>query len=117
MPVFGIVTENSGNYCFQHNLFVNFACVCVCGSTVNYSNIIMPKPKDPIWNHFQNINKAGNTGKWAICKTCKKEMQGIPSRMKEHRLKCSISDEEPVVVEEHQPQPVVATPKRILPRM
>ena len=26
----------------------------------------------------------GPTGKWATCKKCKKEMQGIPERLKQH---------------------------------
>lgn len=44
----------------------------------------MPKLKDAIWKHFKCIQKKGNSGKWAICKKCDKEMQGIPERMKVH---------------------------------
>lgn len=47
----------------------------------------MPKPKHFIWWYFDCINKKQNsTGKWAKCRECTKEMQGIPSRMEKHIL-------------------------------
>lgn len=49
----------------------------------------MPRIKDPIWNHFSCKIKGGNSGKWAVCKLCEKEMQGIPKRMEKHYELCS----------------------------
>lgn len=49
----------------------------------------MPRNKDPIWKNFICKTKEGNTGKWAICKICEKEMQGIPKRMEIHYELCS----------------------------
>lgn len=49
----------------------------------------MPKNKHPVWVNFECKIKKGNTGKWAVCKKCKKEMQGIPSRMMKHLKACA----------------------------
>ncbi|CAH1113881.1 unnamed protein product [Psylliodes chrysocephalus] len=49
----------------------------------------MPKPKHSVWRYFECIfkNKNKNSyGKWAKCRECSKEMQGIPSRMEKHIL-------------------------------
>lgn len=47
----------------------------------------MPKPKHSVWRYFECIIKKKNsTGKWAKCRECSKEMQGIPSRMEKHIL-------------------------------
>lgn len=47
----------------------------------------MPKPKHSVWRYFDCIIKNKNsTGKWAKCRECSKEMQGIPSRMEKHIL-------------------------------
>lgn len=48
----------------------------------------MPKHLDPIWNHFTSAKKENNCGKWAVCKKCRKEMQGIPARLRLHVKKC-----------------------------
>lgn len=48
----------------------------------------MPKPLHPVWADFQLIAKPNNTGKWAKCKHCSKEFQGIPERMVKHRDIC-----------------------------
>ncbi|CAH2090930.1 unnamed protein product [Euphydryas editha] len=48
----------------------------------------MPKPLHLVWADFQLIAKPNNTGKWAKCKHCAKEMQGIPERMVKHRDIC-----------------------------
>lgn len=47
----------------------------------------MPKPKHLVWKYFECMNKKENTGKWAKCRECSKEMQGIPSRMEKHILR------------------------------
>lgn len=58
----------------------------------------MPKTKSAVWVKFECVNKANNTGKWAKCKKCKIEMQGIPSRMEKHLLtSCNETDEEAVL--------------------
>lgn len=45
----------------------------------------MPKAKNSVWRHFECLIKNKNsTGKWAKCRECSKEMQGIPSRMEKH---------------------------------
>lgn len=49
----------------------------------------MPKNKHPVWVNFECKIKKGNSGKWAVCKKCKKEMQGIPSRMMNHSKVCT----------------------------
>lgn len=49
----------------------------------------MPKRKLNIWKYFEETKKVGNSGKWAKCKKCKKEMQGIPKRLNDHYVKCS----------------------------
>lgn len=47
----------------------------------------MPKPKHSVWRYFECIiKKKDSTGKWAKCRECLKEMQGIPSRMEKHIL-------------------------------
>lgn len=47
----------------------------------------MPKNKDIVWSKFECITSK-NSGNWAMCKVCKKEMQGIPTRMKKHLQSC-----------------------------
>lgn len=47
----------------------------------------MPRPKLNIWSSFIEI-KSKNKGKWARCRKCLKEMQGIPSRMQNHFNQC-----------------------------
>lgn len=49
----------------------------------------MPREKNPIWNYFNCQSKENNSGKWAICKKCNIEMQGIPQRMKKHIENCN----------------------------
>ena len=49
----------------------------------------MPKNKHPVWVNFECKTKKGNSGKWAVCKKCKKDMQGIPSRMMKHSKVCT----------------------------
>lgn len=46
------------------------------------------RQKDAIWQYF--LEKCGNTktGRRAICKICKKEIQGIVARMKTHYEEC-----------------------------
>ena len=51
----------------------------------------MPKIKNPVWVHL--INKPSNSGNWARCKKCLKELQGIPSRMEKHILSCKIENQ------------------------
>lgn len=47
----------------------------------------MPKSKHSVWQYFECIIKKENsTGKWAKCRECSKEMQGIPSRMEKNIL-------------------------------
>lgn len=48
----------------------------------------MPKPAHPVWVNFNVISKTGNSGKWAQCKKCKKELQGIPQRLLKHVSIC-----------------------------
>ncbi|CAG9770117.1 unnamed protein product [Ceutorhynchus assimilis] len=45
--------------------------------------------KHPIWQHFYCQSKEKNTGKWAKCKTCGAEMQGIPQRLIKHNMTCN----------------------------
>ncbi|XP_047538459.1 uncharacterized protein LOC125072033 [Vanessa atalanta] len=47
----------------------------------------MPREKDPVWSYF-SCTKTKNTGLWARCKKCNKEMQGIINRMKSHVKVC-----------------------------
>ena len=49
----------------------------------------MSRNKDPLWNNFICKTKEGNVGKWAIYKTCKKEMREIPKWMEIHNELCS----------------------------
>lgn len=44
--------------------------------------------KDNIWNNYVEKVSKGKTGSRAICKICKKEMQGVVQRLKEHYSKC-----------------------------
>lgn len=53
----------------------------------------MPRDKDPIWAYFVCKSKANNSGKWAVCKKCNLEMQGIPQRMTKHFQKCNKNDD------------------------
>lgn len=48
----------------------------------------MPKQKSSVWKDFKCVYKENNSGKWAVCKSCKKEMQGIPQRMTKHLEIC-----------------------------
>lgn len=47
----------------------------------------MPRKRDPVWSDFDCI-KTKNTGFWARCKKCGKEMQGILDRLKKHTKIC-----------------------------
>lgn len=53
----------------------------------------MPKTEHPVWVHFELINKPSNSGNWARCKRCFKELQGIPSRMEKHIASCRIENQ------------------------
>lgn len=44
----------------------------------------MPRNPHPIWASFNVIQKQGNSGKWAQCKKCKRQFQGIPERLMKH---------------------------------
>lgn len=48
----------------------------------------MPKNKDIVWAKFDCITSK-NSGNWARCKLCQREMQGIPTRMKKHLQICT----------------------------
>ncbi len=54
----------------------------------------MPKQKDPIWLYFEEIRKPNNSGKWAKCKICGSESQGITERLKSHHKKCQEEHED-----------------------
>ncbi|XP_047986596.1 uncharacterized protein LOC125226609 [Leguminivora glycinivorella] len=60
----------------------------------------MPREKDPVWSFF-SCTKTKNTGLWARCKKCDKEMQGILNRMKSHVKVCQPQ----VHIAEPDPQP------------
>lgn len=45
--------------------------------------------KDAIWNYFiEKKSDKAKPGSRAICKNCKKEMQGLVQRLKDHHEKC-----------------------------
>ena len=48
----------------------------------------MPRTKDPVWAEFE-CDRTKNSGLWAICRKCKKEMQGILHRLKRHSSVCN----------------------------
>lgn len=62
----------------------------------------MPRTTDPIWKFFERTVKASNSGKWATCKKCRREMQGIPSRMKIHYDECSVDHTAPHEIVENE---------------
>lgn len=44
------------------------------------------RKKDPIWIEFTEMpSRSGISGIRVMCNTCKKEMQGIASRLKKHK--------------------------------
>ena len=49
----------------------------------------MGRKNDPIWRFYNETKKSKNSGKWAVCKSCSIEMQGIPERMKHHHNVCN----------------------------
>lgn len=53
----------------------------------------MPRDKNPIWKYFHCKSKENNSGKWAVCKKCGFEMQGIPQRMTKHVQICNNNKE------------------------
>ena len=60
----------------------------------------MPRQTDPIWNHFIKSTKKGNSGNWARCSKCRKELRGIPSRLKCHFDICGSSSLSPTSLTE-----------------
>lgn len=46
------------------------------------------RKKDKIWDYFIEKTEKGKTGSRAVCKNCKKEMQGLVQRLKGHHEKC-----------------------------
>lgn len=57
----------------------------------------MPRDKHPIWQHFHCQSKEKNTGKWAKCKTCGAEMQGIPQRLIKHNMTCKNDESQEII--------------------
>jgi hypothetical protein len=47
------------------------------------------RKSDAIWNSFEKKVNVGMTGCKAVCKNCRKEMQGLVERMKKHVGECS----------------------------
>lgn len=47
------------------------------------------RTRDPVWLHFEEKIIPGLKGSKAVCKSCRKEMQGIVKRMKVHNQKCN----------------------------
>ena len=50
------------------------------------------RKQDPIWLHYEWTVLPRKTGCRATCKYYKKQLQGIPDRMKSHISKCSSKD-------------------------
>ena len=48
----------------------------------------MPRQQDPVWKFFNRIKKDNNSGPWAVCKKCDKQMQGIVERLRKHYEEC-----------------------------
>ena len=44
----------------------------------------MGRKQADVWEKFERTQKQGNSGTWAVCKTCRAAMQGIPERMSKH---------------------------------
>lgn len=45
--------------------------------------------RDGIWQHYTEMRTIGKTGSRAECKKCKKQIQGIVSRLKTHHNECN----------------------------
>ena len=50
------------------------------GLAVTVSPLIMPRHADPVWDEFSRLTIDRDSGRWAKCKKCKREM----SRLKYH---------------------------------
>ena len=48
----------------------------------------MGRKQADVWENFERTQKQGNSGTWAVCKTCRAGMQGIPERMSKHIDAC-----------------------------
>lgn len=47
------------------------------------------RKKDPIWINFEELPvRPGVSGSRAVCKKCRKEIQGIVARLKKHLSDC-----------------------------
>lgn len=44
--------------------------------------------KSGIWSHFEEKKSIGKAGSRAVCKKCKKELQGLVDRLKKHYRSC-----------------------------
>lgn len=77
----------------------------------------MPRTTDPVWKFFEKMLKVKNSGKWAKCKKCAREMQGIPSRMKKHYEECWLGQvpETEVVEDDVDQDEVQPTPNDPIP--
>ncbi|KAI6649837.1 Transposase [Oopsacas minuta] len=56
------------------------------------------RKQDDIWVHFERYTTEGVAGWKARCKLCKKEMQGVVNRLKQHYSSCSMQDH-PIIAE------------------
>jgi BED zinc finger len=57
------------------------------------------RKKDIIWKYFDKSTTPGKCGAKATCKKCKKQMQGLVTRMRMHYGTCQGSQQEGNIVE------------------
>jgi len=48
----------------------------------------MPRRQDPVWRAFNRVKKDNNSGPWAVCTKCHRQMQGIVERLHKHYAEC-----------------------------
>ena len=77
------------------------------------------RKEDIVWQHFQKSVTPGKKGCRAACRYCPKDMQGIPSRLKDHLKECKgvVNKPPPVMPLQHSdstmpPAGIVANMKR-----
>jgi len=74
----------------------------------------MPGRKlDSVWLYFDKVVDPGKTGCRAKCKECGKDMQGLVSRLKQHRLEMhTVQTEETTSSSEKRPASPENTPTK-----
>ena len=70
------------------SVFVKFPSDNTTIQSTNTFIMVGGRKQDTIWMQYDRVNIPGKSSYRAICRSCKKEMQGLVARMKDHYSQC-----------------------------